>query len=87
MANAKIDGNYQKVTIIDDGLGGLGMLHVEPVTGGLVVDEIIGTPSGLTHKGSTDDNHYPVSMGSSSVDGTPIPICVDANGRLLVHIV
>lgn len=59
-------------------------IAIDPATGGLTTDTVstIGfTPGSIDFR---DQNYQPCWMAQNSVDGTPIPIFVNASGAILV---
>lgn len=86
MADAPHDANWVKAklgVLCTDGVT-LVPIAVDPVLGGVMTDtaSTIGfTPGSIDFR---DQNYQPCWMATNSVDGTPIPIFVNANGAILV---
>jgi len=83
---APIDSNFVKGklgTWCVDGITPI-PIAINPATGGVMYDEvsiISFTPNPVAKR---DQNHVPVLMGVSSVDGTLVPIYVNAAGAILI---
>jgi hypothetical protein len=88
MANAPRDNNHitAKLGVLcTDGVT-LIPISIDPVSGGINVDTVstIGfTPGSIDFR---DANYQPCWMAQNSVDGTPIPIFVNADGAILVDV-
>lgn len=86
MGNAPHDQNRVKAKLGVLCTDGVTLVPVasNAVNGGVMVDTIstIGfVPGSVDFR---DENYQPCWMGQNSVDGTPIPIFVNANGAVLV---
>lgn len=86
MANAIHDNNNVPVkmgVLCTDGIT-LIPIKISSVNGGFAIDSVstIGfTPGSIDFR---DANYRPCWMGVNSVDGTPIPLFVNADGAVLV---
>lgn len=86
MANAPHDGNWVKAklgVLCSDGVTVL-PIQIDSSNGGFMVDTVstIGFTPGMID--FRDENYQPCWMAQNSVDGTPIPIFVNASGAVLV---
>lgn len=85
MTNAKRDSNHvptrlgvlctDGVTLVPIAIDAGGNMKVDAVS------TISFTPSDIAPR---DENHVAAWMGASSVDGTPVPIYVNADGAVLI---
>lgn len=88
MANAPYDENRIKAklgVLCTDGVT-LVPIAIDPATDGVKIDTVstIGfTPGSIDFR---DANYQPCWMAENSVDGTPIPIFVNADGAILVDL-
>jgi len=90
MANAKIDQNYQGVSLAtgDDATAETLPLLVDPVLGYLEIDlAIIGTHTGVDASAKIDQNYEGVAMGYDDTNDKAMPLKVVAsNNRLLLDL-
>ena len=87
MANSKKDDNNVNTllgTLQSDGIT-LVNIKINPVNGAMkVIDSSAGTYISRTND-LRDDNDVPAMLGVSSTDNkTPILVCADSNGNLLI---
>lgn len=86
MADAPHDQNWVKAKLgvwCVDGVTTI-PIAINPENGGVLVDETstIGfTPGSIDFR---DQNYQPCWLAQNSVDGTPIPIFVNADGAILI---
>lgn len=59
-------------------------IAINPLTGGMMVDSVSVITYNPTNIAPRDNNHQPVWLGKSSVDGRALPINVNASGAVLI---
>lgn len=86
MSDAPHDQNFVKAkmgVLCTDGITPI-PIAINPLTGEMMVDEVSVISYNPEDIAPRDNNHQPVWLGESTVDGKAIPLNVNAQGAVLV---
>lgn len=83
---AQRDQNNITTMLLDKG-GETVSLPLDYITGAVITTSTYGTPNLVHTQWRCDDNNVRVMMGVNRITGEPMPVHLDTDGKILVHLV